>query len=129
MFKNSKAFSSFSVDDIEKAKEFYGQTLGLEVAEDEMGVLAVNLADGNWVMVYPKGDGHTPATFTVLNFPVDNIGTAIDELTSKGVTLEHYDDPDFKTNERGIASFGERKMAWFTDPAGNILSLIQDKTS
>lgn len=130
MFKS--AFSSFSVDNLEDAKKFYGETLGLEVSEDkEMGMLEINLAGGGKVMVYPKGPGHTPATYTVLNFPVENIDEAVDQLKEKGVEFEHYDDVYIKTDEKGIArgrNENEPKgIAWFKDPAGNILAVLESK--
>jgi catechol 2,3-dioxygenase-like lactoylglutathione lyase family enzyme len=122
MFKDSKAFSGYSVSDIPAAKDFYGGTLGLDVAEEDQG-LALNLATGASVFLYPK-DTHEPATFTVLNFPVDDLGAAIDELTGKGVTMERYD--GFEQDERGIASGPDGPhIAWFKDPAGNVLSVMQ----
>ena len=141
MFKDSKAFSSFSVDDLEKAKEFYRETLGLEVMEDRgMDLLHLKLTGGSQVMIYPKGSEHTPATFTVLNFIVDDIEIAVDGLAEKGVEFEQYDNEYMKTDEKGIAkrdgsprSAGEAGqngpvgMAWFKDPAGNILSVLQEK--
>lgn len=127
MFKDTTAFSSFSVDDLEKAKEFYGEVLGLEVTEEDMGILMVHFQDSSFLMIYPKGEAHVAATFTVLNFPVENIEKAIDDLVSKGVRFENYDTEFIKTNEKGIAEMGGRKMAWFQDPAGNILSLIEEK--
>lgn len=126
MFKNTKAFSSFSVDDIQKAKEFYGQTLGLEVSAAEEG-LELGIASGGEVFIYPKPN-HTPASFTVLNFPVDNIEQTVDELTKLGVRFEHYGG-DIKTDEKGIhrgAGAGPN-IAWFKDPAGNILSVLQNR--
>jgi catechol 2,3-dioxygenase-like lactoylglutathione lyase family enzyme len=125
MFKNSKSFSSFSVNDLKKAKEFYGGTLGLGVAETPEG-LELHLAGGNTVFIYPKPN-HTPASFTVLNFPVKNIEEAVDELDSLGLRLEQYDFPDLKTDERGIARGPGPKIAWFKDPAGNILSVLEGK--
>ena len=124
MLKDAKTFSSFSVDDVAKAKEFYGKTLGLELTED-MGGLNLNLSDGNRVFVYPKPN-HAPATFTVLNFLVDDLEKIVDELTGLGVKFEIYDQPNMKTNEKGIST-DERgpKIAWFKDPAGNFLSVIQ----
>jgi catechol 2,3-dioxygenase-like lactoylglutathione lyase family enzyme len=125
MFKNSRAFSGFSVDDIKKAKEFYGETLGLKVSE-EHGMLSLHISDNCKILVYPK-DNHKPATFTILNFPVDNIDKAVDELISKDVTFEHYKD---MTDEKGIARGISQKrgpdIAWFKDPAGNILSVLQE---
>jgi catechol 2,3-dioxygenase-like lactoylglutathione lyase family enzyme len=123
MFKDSKSFSSFSVNDLKKAKEFYGGTLGLEVAETKEG-LELHLAGGNTVFLYPKPN-HTPASFTVLNFPVENIEDAVDELVELGLHLEHYDLPDLRTDKRGIARGPGPKIAWFKDPAGNILSVLE----
>ena len=125
MFRDSKAFSGFSVDDIPKAKEFYAGTLGLDVTE-EMGAWQLRLAGGGRVFIYPK-DNHEPATFTVLNFPVDDVEAAVDRLTSAGVKFEHYDMPDIKTDAKGIARGSEGPtIAWFTDPAGNILSVLDE---
>jgi len=126
MLGESKAFSGFSVDDIGKAKEFYGQTLGLKVSEDEsMGLLTLHLAGGTPVLIYPKPN-HAPATFTILNFPVDSVDKAVDELTKRGVRFEIYDEPDLKTDERGISRGGGGPViAWFKDPAGNILSVLE----
>jgi catechol 2,3-dioxygenase-like lactoylglutathione lyase family enzyme len=121
MFKNSKAFSGFSSNDIAKAKEFYGQTLGLEVTE-EMGNLSLHLAGGGNVLIYPK-DNHEPATFTVLNFPVEDIDGAVDALTGAGVQLERYE--GFGQDERGIMRGNGPAIAWFKDPAGNILSVLE----
>lgn len=124
MFKDSKAFSSFSVNDLKKAKEFYGETLGLGVTETQEG-LELQLAGGNTIFMYPKPN-HTPASFTVLNFPVKNIEEAVDELVDAGLRLEHYELPELKTDKRGIASGPGMKIAWFKDPAGNILSVIEE---
>ncbi|HEV2829395.1 MAG TPA: VOC family protein [Pyrinomonadaceae bacterium] len=124
MFKDSKGFSSFSVNDINKAKEFYGETLGLGIAETKEG-LELHLAGGNTIFIYPKPN-HTPASFTVLNFPVNNIEKAVDELVGAGCRLEHYELPELKTDKRGIASGPGMKIAWFKDPAGNILSVIEE---
>jgi catechol 2,3-dioxygenase-like lactoylglutathione lyase family enzyme len=123
MLKDSKAFSGYSVDDIAKAKEFYGQTLGLDVSE-ENGLLALHVAEGPAVLLYPK-ENHTPATFTVLNFPVDDVERTVDELTARGVRFEKYEEEDLKTDEKGIARELGPTIAWFTDPAGNILSVIE----
>src|SRR5258705_3020008 len=123
MFKDSKAFSTFSVNDLKKAKEFYGETLGLDIAETPEG-LELHLAGGNTVFLYPKPN-HTPASFTVLNFPVKNIDKAADELVDLGLRLEHYNLPDLKQDNRGIARGPGPKIAWFKDPAGNILSVVQ----
>lgn len=124
MFKNAKAFSSFSVSDVPKAKTFYSDTLGVDVSEAN-GLLHLHIAGGGEVLLYPK-DNHIPATFTVLNFPVDDIEQAVDDLVSRGVRFEHYSG-DIQTDERGIFTVAEMgiKQAWFTDPAGNILSVIQ----
>jgi catechol 2,3-dioxygenase-like lactoylglutathione lyase family enzyme len=125
MFKDAKSFSSFSVNDLEKAKEFYGQTLGLKVSKPEEG-LELNLADGHTVFLYPKPN-HTPASFTVLNFPVKDIDEAVEELTTLGLRLEKYDLPDLKTDKKGVMRGPGMQIAWFKDPAGNILSVIEDK--
>lgn len=125
LFREAESFSSFSVDDIAKAKEFYEQILGLEVKETPEG-LELHTED-NTVFLYPKPN-HTPASFTVLNFHVDDIEAAVDELNSLGVNLEHYNLPDIKTNERGIARGPHGPtIAWFKDPAGNILSVLQER--
>ena len=122
MFKDSKAFSGYSSNDIPAAKRFYGETLGLNVT-DEMGGLGLHLAGGGEVFIYPKDD-HEPATFTVLNFAVDDIEAAVDELTAAGVAFERYD--GFDQDEKGIARGDEGPaIAWFKDPAGNILSVLQ----
>lgn len=123
------SFSSFSTDDIEKAKEFYGATLGLEATTDkEMGILTVKMTNGGQFIIYPKGADHSPANFTVLNLVVEDIATAVDELAGKGVAFEHYDSEYIKTDEKGIASGGPGpSIAWFKDPAGNILSVIAGK--
>jgi predicted enzyme related to lactoylglutathione lyase len=122
MFRESRAFSGFSVDDVGRAKEFYGSTLGLDVS-DEMGGLNLKLAGGGNVFLYPK-DNHQPATFTVLNFPVDEIERAVDDLTARGVTFERY--PGIAADERGIVRDQQGPaIAWFTDPAGNILSVLE----
>jgi catechol 2,3-dioxygenase-like lactoylglutathione lyase family enzyme len=123
MFKNTKAFSGFSVNDLQKARQFYSETLGLEVSES-MG-LELHIAGGNNILVYPKPN-HTPATFTILNFPVDNIEKAVEELGKKGVIFEKYEDP-IKTDENGIFRGGGPLIAWFKDPAGNILSVLEQK--
>jgi catechol 2,3-dioxygenase-like lactoylglutathione lyase family enzyme len=122
-FKNTPAFSGFSVDDLEKAKEFYGQTLGLDVTEAN-GLLQLHIAGGTTILVYPK-DNHVPATFTILNFPVSNIEQTVDDLTARGVHFEHYNIGDLVTDEKGIARGGGPNIAWFTDPAGNILSVLE----
>jgi predicted enzyme related to lactoylglutathione lyase len=122
MVDDSRAFSSYSVDDVGAAKEFYGATLGLNVEERPEG-LGISLATGGSVFLYPK-DNHEPATFTVLNFGVDDVEAAVDELTAKGVTMERYE--GFDQDERGIAAgTGGPHIAWFKDPAGNVLSVTQ----
>ena len=130
MFKDTHAFSSFSVDDIQKAKAFYGETLGLDATLGEMGILMLAITGGGKVIIYPKHD-HEPATFTVLNFPVDDIDKAVDELTARGVTLERYDIHGAVPDEKGIYRAPEGghapDIAWFKDPAGNILSVLRSK--
>ena len=121
MFKNSHAFSGFSSNDIAKSKEFFGGTLGIEVTE-ENGMLTLHLAGGGNVLIYPK-DNHEPATFTVLNFPVDDIDSAVDKLTEAGVTFERYD--GMGQDQRGIMRDNGPAIAWFKDPAGNILSVLE----
>jgi catechol 2,3-dioxygenase-like lactoylglutathione lyase family enzyme len=125
MFKYTHAFSGFSVDDLQKAKEFYGQTLGLELSETEEG-LGLRIAGGSQVFIYPKPN-HEPATFTILNFSVDDIEEAVDQLTRLSVSFEHYDVAEIKTDERGIHRNAGPKIAWFKDPAGNILSVLEEK--
>lgn len=126
MFKNTNAFSGFSVNDLAAAKEFYAKTLGIDVEENPQG-LVLKITGGKGVFVYPKDD-HTPATYTILNFSVDNIDQAVDRLKGKGITFEHYDGI---TDEKGIARGLSQKqgpdIAWFKDPAGNILSVLQEK--
>jgi catechol 2,3-dioxygenase-like lactoylglutathione lyase family enzyme len=128
MLRDSKAFSSFSVNYPQKTKTFYGQTLGLEVSEvpEMQGLLQLRLADGNVVLIYPKPN-HAPATFTVLNFPVSDIEQTVDELTRRGVRFEKYNDKDIKTDAKGIARRRGPDIAWFKDPAGNILSVLKQK--
>jgi catechol 2,3-dioxygenase-like lactoylglutathione lyase family enzyme len=124
MLKESKAFSGFSVNDIQKAKDFYGRTLGLQVSESH-GLLTLQLAGGNKVLIYPKVN-HAPATFTVLNFPVENVDESVDELAKRGVRFEIYDESDIKTDEKGIMRGNGPTIAWFKDPAGNVLSVIEE---
>ncbi|MGZ4609729.1 MAG: VOC family protein [Actinomycetes bacterium] len=123
MFENTKAFSGFSVDDVPKAAQFYGDTLGLKVSE-ENGLLTLHIAGDRRTIVYPKPD-HTPATFTILNFPVDDIEAAVNQLTERGVRFEHYQGTGVETDAKGIFRGGGPLIAWFKDPAGNILSVIQ----
>ena len=122
MFKNTKAFSSFSVNDLEKAKKFYGH-LGLEISEANEG-LSLHIVGGNEIFMYPKAD-HTPATFTILNFVVDDVEKAVDNLTNLGVRFEIYKEGELKTNDKGIFEGGP-KIAWFKDPAGNFLSVLEE---
>lgn len=125
MFKLTKAFSGFSVDDLQKARAFYNGILGLDVEENAMGILELRIEGSNNIVVYPKAD-HRPATFTILNFPVNNIDEAVDTLTAKGVSFEHYTDVAIQTDNKGICrNPGGPKIAWFKDPAGNILSVIE----
>ena len=128
MLKDSKAFSSFSVNDPQKAKTFYGQTLGLEVSDvpEMQGLLQLRLVGGNVVMIYPKAN-HAPATFTILNFPVSDVEETVDKLTRLGVRFERYDDKDIKTDAKGIFRGQGPDIAWFKDPAGNILSVLKQK--
>ena len=123
MLGESKAFSGFAVPDVAEAKEFYAKILGLNVSESH-GLLTLHLAGGNNVLIYPKPN-HVPATFTVLNFPVGDVDLAVDELKKRGVRFEIYDLPDIKTDEKGIMRGNGPTIAWFKDPAGNILSVIK----
>ena len=125
MLDHSPAFSSFSVNDIPTAKEFYSHVLGLEVQEDRMGTLALKPSGGATVMIYPKPN-HVPATFTVLNFPVKSVEETVRKLKGRGVRFEVYDDGDLKTDAQGIArGNGGPTIAWFRDPAGNFLSVLE----
>jgi catechol 2,3-dioxygenase-like lactoylglutathione lyase family enzyme len=125
MFKDSAAFSSFSVKDPARAREFYGRTLGVTVLERPEG-LELQLAGGRPIFLYPKPN-HQPATYTVLNFPVPSIEEAVQALAKRGVRFEHYDLPGMKTDERGIFRGGPAPMAWFSDPDGNILSVMESR--
>jgi len=120
MFADTKAFSGFAVPDVEQARRFYGETLGLRVSE-ENGLLTLHIAGGRDIVVYPKPD-HTPATYTILNFPVEDVEAAVDALTERGVRFERYE--GFDQDDKGILRGGPR-IAWFRDPAGNILSVIE----
>ena len=124
MFDATSAYSGFSVDDIGAARAFYRDTLGLEVVEDEMGFLELLLESGGHVLVYAKPN-HQPATFTILNFPVADIESAVDDLNARGVVTKIYDDAEFPTDSRGIMREGGPLIAWFRDPAGNVLSVLQ----
>lgn len=122
MFADTQAFSGFAVDDLGAAKTFYGEVLGLKVSEDN-GLLSLHIAGGRDILAYPKPD-HVPATFTILNFPVDDIDRAVDELTARGVTFLRYE--GFAQDDKGIARGPDGPpIAWFIDPAGNILSVLQ----
>jgi predicted enzyme related to lactoylglutathione lyase len=123
MLNANNAFSGFSVDDVQRAKEFYRGTLGLDVTE-EYGMLGLQVGGGPGIMIYPKPD-HRPATFTVLNFPVDDVEQAVGDLKKRGVRFESYNKPDLKTDADGIFRGGGPKIAWFKDPAGNILSVLE----
>ncbi len=123
MFRETKAFSGFAVPDVAAAKAFYGEVLGLDVTEAN-GMLTLHLAGDRDTIVYPKPD-HVPATYTILNFPVDDIEAAVDGLTAKGVEFQRYEGEDFATDAKGIMRQGGPLIAWFTDPAGNILSVLQ----
>jgi catechol 2,3-dioxygenase-like lactoylglutathione lyase family enzyme len=123
MFANTKAFSGFAVDDVAKARQFYGGTLGIKTSA-EHGIMTLHLAGGRDTIVYPK-PGHVPAGYTILNFPVDDIDEAVDELTARGVRFERYD--GHGQDEKGINRAGGPYIAWFKDPAGNILSVLQER--
>lgn len=125
MLKDSKAYSGFSVNDLAAAKKFYSEVLGVDVSESPMG-LTLSLGGGTHIFIYPKED-HAPATYTILNFPVENIDQAVDELTGKGIVFEQYESmTDAKGIARGIAAKMGPDIAWFKDPAGNILSVLQE---
>ena len=123
MLEISKAFTGFAAPDIAKENKFYSQTLGLKTSEDH-GLLRLHLAGGNNVLIYPKPD-FTPATYTVLNFPVDDVDQAVDKLTKRGVQFERYNRENLKTDEKGIMRGNGPTIAWFKDPAGNILSVLE----
>ncbi len=123
MFASTRAYSGFSVDDIPAALQFYGETLGLEVTE-EHGMLTLHIAGDRPTLVYPKPN-HAAASYTVLNFPVNDIERAVDELASRGVQFQRYEGTPGETDERGIFRKGSPLIAWFTDPAGNILSVLE----
>ena len=125
MFENTKAYSGFAVDDLQKAQEFYGETLGLKttVLDEENGLMSLELAGDRPTLVYRKPD-FTPATYTILNFPVDDIDAAVDGLAARGGRFERYD--AFEQDEKGISRGNGPQIAWFKDPAGNVLSVLQD---
>ena len=126
MFADTKAFSGFAVDDLEQAKEFYGETLGLRtrVIDEEYGLLSLELAGDRGTLVYAKPD-HKPADYTILNFPVDDIDATVDELAERGVSCERYE--GFDQDEKGVFRGGGPLIAWFKDPAGNVLSVLEEK--
>lgn len=126
MLKHSKAFSSFSVNDIAKAKNFYHDLLGLDVVDNPMGIIELHLENGNKIILYPKPD-HIPATFTVLNFPVNNLEVTVDDLIEKGISFEQYEG-EIKTDKKGIfkSEGNGPNIAWFKDPSGNILSVMEE---
>jgi predicted enzyme related to lactoylglutathione lyase len=123
MFQDTKAFSGFAVDDMAQAAQFYGETLGLQVSEDN-GIMTLHIAGDRPTIVYPKPN-HSPASFTILNFPVADIDAAVDALTERGVHFERYEGTPGETDEKGIFRGGGPLIAWFKDPAGNILSVLQ----
>jgi catechol 2,3-dioxygenase-like lactoylglutathione lyase family enzyme len=123
MFANTRAFSGFAVNDLQNAREFYGETLGLKTSE-EHGLMTLDLAGDRPTLVYPKPD-HTPATYTILNFPVEDIDKAVDELAARGVRFERYNGMD--QDEKGIFRGAGPYIAWFKDPAGNVLSVLQER--
>lgn len=124
MLRASNAFGGFSVNDVPAAMKFYGDTLGLKVSEDH-GIMTINLSNGGNVIAYPKAN-HEPATFTILNFPVPDVDKAVDVLVARGVTFERYDGSDIKTDSKGVMRGNGPTIAWFKDPAGNILSVIDE---
>ena len=123
MLDLSNAFSGFSVDDVPAAQRFYGETLGLDVTEAN-GMLTLHLAGGREVIVYPKGEAHTPASFTILNFPVPDVPAAVAELRGRGVEFERYEGTPTQTDDDFVFRGGGPLIAWFTDPAGNVLSVL-----
>lgn len=123
MLADTKAFSGFSVTDIDAAKKFYGEILGLKVTDEDMGLILLHLVGGTEILVYPKPN-HEAATYTILNFVVDDIDTTVDQLTARGVEFLKYD--GFPQDARGIMRGNGPDIAWFTDPAGNVLSVIKE---
>ena len=123
MFRTDKAFSGFSVDDIAAAKAFYGDTLGLPVEENAMGFIDITLPSGARVLAYGKPN-HTPASFTILNFPVDDVEAAVDDLNARGVVTTIYDSSELPVDRKGIMRGNGPDIAWFRDPAGNVLSVL-----
>jgi catechol 2,3-dioxygenase-like lactoylglutathione lyase family enzyme len=128
MLTDSKAFSGFAVDDLDKAKQFYGETLGLktEVLDEEHGLLTLHLAGDRDTLAYLSPE-MTPPSYTILNFPVDDIDQAVDDLSARGVSFEQYGNPDLPQDEKGIMREGGPLIAWFKDPAGNTLSVLQER--
>jgi predicted enzyme related to lactoylglutathione lyase len=126
MLADAKAFSGFAVDDLQKAQQFYGETLGLntELLDEENGLLTLHLAGDRDTLIY-RSPGFTPASYTILNFPVDDIDQAVDELAARGVSFERYD--DMPQDEKGVMREGGPCIAWFKDPAGNTLSVLQER--
>ena len=122
MFSNTPAFSSFAVDNLDAARSFYGEKLGLAISDGPMGVLSLDLPGDRSTLIYPKPD-FTAATYTILNFPVDDVEAAVDELSSRGIEFERYE--GFEQDEKGIARAGGPNIAWFKDPAGNILAVLK----
>jgi catechol 2,3-dioxygenase-like lactoylglutathione lyase family enzyme len=123
MFENTRAFSGFAVDDLAAARQFYGETLGLKTSE-QYGLMTLHLAGGRDTLVYPKPD-HQPATYTILNFEVDDIDAAVDELARRGVRIERYE--GLGQDDKGINRAGGPYIAWFKDPAGNVLAVLQER--
>ena len=123
MLEHSKAFSGIAVRDLQQSRRFYGEVLGLRVEDSDMGMLVLRLAGDRPVLLYPKAD-HEPAGFTVLNFPVDDVESTVDALTGRGVRFEHYEGTDVETDPKGVFRGGGPLIAWFTDPSGNVLSVI-----
>ena len=128
MLADSKAFNGFAVDDLEAAQRFYGETLGLnvEVMDEEHGLLTLHLAGDRDTLAY-LSSGMTPPSYTILNFPVDDIDQAVDDLTARGVSFEQYDNPDLPQDDKGVMREGGPLIAWFKDPAGNTLSVLQER--
>jgi catechol 2,3-dioxygenase-like lactoylglutathione lyase family enzyme len=126
MFSPNNAYGGFSVSDIPQARAFYSKTLGMTVTENEMGFLNLHLASGATILVYSK-ENHSPASFTILNFEVDDVDSAVDDLNARGVVTKIYDDDTIPTDEKGIARGMGPTIAWFTDPAGNVLSVLQSE--
>lgn len=125
MFSNTPAFSGFSVDDLDATERFYGETLGLETSRDPMGFVRITLGSGAVVLAYAK-ESHTPASFTILNFPVADVETAVDELNARGVTTKIYADDEIPTDAKGIMRGNGPDIAWFTDPARNVLAVLSE---